>query len=114
VKKSIIAILMTVVPGAAVLADDLDQALGITAAAQPGPEAQVTKLIAGLSMWGIIWGILFSSVGVYAFLFGKKKSNAAFMVIGILLIAYPYVVQQTYLVALVGAVLTVSLYFFRR
>lgn len=105
---------MTIVPGAAILADDLEQALGITAAAQNSPETQVTKLIAGLSMWGLIWGLLFNSVGVFAFLYGKNKSNAVFMVIGVLLIIYPYVVQQTYLVALVGAVLTVSLYFFRR
>jgi hypothetical protein len=112
-KKFIFAALITVIPGALVFAGELEQALGITSVAQTGAEDQVTKIMAGLTMWGIIWGILFSSVGVFAFLYGKKRSNAAFIIIGILLIAYPYVVQQTYLVALVGAVLTVSLYFFR-
>lgn len=103
---------MLTAPAALVFAGELEQALGMTATGQPA-EAQVTKIIAGLSMWGLIWGIIFNGVGVFAFLYGKKRSNVAFIIIGILLIAYPYVVQQAYLVALVGAVLTVSLYFFR-
>ena len=65
-------------------------------------------------MWALIWGLIFNAVGVFAFLYGKNKSNVIFMVIGVILVLYPYAVQQTVAVFVIGVVLTAALYFFRR
>jgi hypothetical protein len=50
-------------------------------------------------------GILFSAIGgVYAF-YGRKNYNASFLVCGVLLMIYPYVVPGTVLIFVVGVVL---------
>jgi hypothetical protein len=50
-------------------------------------------------------GILFSSIGgVYAF-YGRKNYNASFLVCGVLLMIYPYVVPGAALIFIVGVVL---------
>jgi ABC-type dipeptide/oligopeptide/nickel transport system permease component len=50
-------------------------------------------------------GILFSSIGgVYAF-YGKKSYDASFLVCGVLLMLYPYVVPGALLMTLVGVAL---------
>jgi CDP-diglyceride synthetase len=93
-----------------IYADDLSDVLG-----QPAGKGPVAAgIIGNLSMWGLIGGLLFSSAGVFAFLYGKKKSNAAFIVIGILLALYTFFVQQTVAIFAIGAALCGALYFFRR
>lgn len=50
-------------------------------------------------------GILFSSIGgVYAF-YGKKSYDASFLVCGVLLMIYPYVVPGALLMFVVGVAL---------
>lgn len=50
-------------------------------------------------------GILFSSIGgVYAF-YGKKSYDASFLVCGVLLMIYPYVVPGALLIFVVGVAL---------
>jgi hypothetical protein len=88
--------------------DDISDALGKNGA------SPVAGLLGHFSTAGLLWGIVFGGVGVGAFIYGKKKSNAAFMLIGILLSGYTFVIQDTFQIVLIGAVLTGSLYFFRR
>ncbi len=57
--------------------------------------------------------LLFSSIGVGAFLYGKKQSLLKTSLIGVALMAYPYFVSETLPLYLVGTVLTAALFLFR-
>jgi hypothetical protein len=117
-KKMIFLVLLAVMLSGYAVADEaMDQALSgntYTAAMKDPIQAQTDKIIAGLSMWGLIWGLLFNAVGVFAFLYGKNRANVPFIVLGVLLVGYPYVVQDATMVFIIGAALSAALYFFRR
>ena len=61
----------------------------------------------------IIAGLIFGSIGFVAFMYGKKQGSAKPMIIGVLLMAYPYVIQNTLAQYGVGVALTVALFVFR-
>jgi len=61
----------------------------------------------------IIAGVIFGSIGLVAFLYGKKNALWKPMVIGMLLIAYPYFISNMIVVYLVGIGLVVILYLWR-
>jgi membrane-bound ClpP family serine protease len=56
---------------------------------------------------------IFGAIGIAAFIYGKKKAFWRPMVIGIILMAYPYFLSGTLLIYLIGIVLTAALYFWR-
>ena len=64
-------------------------------------------------MSNIIGGLVFGSVGFIAFVYGKKQTNFKIMILGALLMAYPYFIQNTLLIYVIGAVLTAALFFLR-
>ncbi len=70
-------------------------------------------LLGGMSTAGMIWGLLFSSLGFIVFMYGKKNSFIRPTLIGVALMIYPYFVQGTHMIVLVGAGLTALLYFWR-
>jgi len=57
--------------------------------------------------------LLFGAIGLAAFIYGKRMVLYKPMVIGIVLMAYPYFVAQTWLLYAVGCALCVGLYVFR-
>ena len=63
----------------------------------------------------LLWGVLFSSIGLGFFIYGKKqKANVPF-VCGILLMIYPYFISSsTTLLVLVGCILTAIPFLIRR
>ncbi|MBI1977498.1 MAG: hypothetical protein HYS55_01965 [Candidatus Omnitrophica bacterium] len=61
----------------------------------------------------LIGGVIFSSIGVAAFIYGKKQASYKPMVIGILLVAFPYFVQNAALLYMVGILLVLALFLFR-
>lgn len=67
----------------------------------------------GFSWAGIIAGLIFSGIGFVAFSYGKKNAEYVPMGIGMALMVYPYFVQNTLALYLIGIALTVGLYFFR-
>ena len=66
-----------------------------------------------LSLPNLIAGILFSSIGFVAFVYGKKMAYWRCMTIGIVLMGYSYLIPDTRAVYLVGAALTAALFIFR-
>ena len=48
-----------------------------------------------------------------AFVYGKKSALAKPMIIGVVLMVYPYFVSATWLTFLIGAALTAALFMFR-
>ena len=61
----------------------------------------------------ILWGLLFGSVGLAFFIYGKKQQRLVPLVCGIALMAYPYFVSNTIWLIVVGVVLCAVPYFYR-
>jgi len=57
--------------------------------------------------------LMFGSVGLGAFVYGKKTSNWKPMAIGALLMGYTYFIDSTLLLYSIGIALCVSLFVFR-
>lgn len=55
----------------------------------------------------MIFSILFGSIGMGYFVYGKKQQTAAPLIAGIGLCIFPYFVANVYLMVLVGIVLIV-------
>jgi hypothetical protein len=62
----------------------------------------------------LLWGIVFSSIGMGFFIYGKKQKANIPLACGILLMVYPYFIDSTLLIVSIGAVLTAIPYFIRR
>ena len=58
----------------------------------------------------IFASILFGSIGFGAFIYGKKQSNLKALVIGVLLMVYPYFVPNPLAVYAIGTALTLALW----
>ena len=61
----------------------------------------------------LLAGVLFGSIGCGAFVYGKSRASAAHMILGALLIGYPYFVSSMPVLIGVGVILTVALFFFK-
>ena len=61
----------------------------------------------------LLWSLLFSSVGLGFFLYGKKQARAVPLVCGIALMVFPYFVSNTFLLVGIGAALMGIPYFVR-
>ena len=61
----------------------------------------------------LLWGLLFGSIGLGFFLYGKKQGQIVPLISGLLLMAYPYFVSNTPLLVAIGAALTAAPYFIR-
>ena len=70
-------------------------------------------LIFGFSMWGLMGGFLFAGIGFIAFMYGKKNGEFRPLIIGVLLMGYPYFLKGTAVLYLVGILLTVVLFVWR-
>jgi len=53
----------------------------------------------------LLWGVLFSSIGLGYFIYGKKQHKPMVLLSGIGLMIYPYFIANAYLVVLIGVVL---------
>jgi hypothetical protein len=61
----------------------------------------------------LVGSLLFGAVGLVAFIYGKRMVLYRPMLIGIVLMVYPYFVPQTWLIYAIGCVLCLMLYHFR-
>jgi len=61
----------------------------------------------------IFGGLLFSSIGFVAFVYGKRLSRWKPMLCGIALMVYPYFIADAALLYAIGAFGTGALYFLR-
>ena len=57
--------------------------------------------------------ILFGTIGLAAFLYGKKNAAWSPALIGLTMMIYPWFVEQTWLLFAIGAGLCAALYMFR-
>lgn len=61
----------------------------------------------------LFWGILFSSVGLGYFLYGKKQQRMLPLLCGLALMVYPYLVSNTLALVGLGVLLSAVPYFIR-
>jgi hypothetical protein len=64
-------------------------------------------------MSSLLWGLLFSSVGLGFFLYGKKQQAVVPLFCGLALMIFPYFVSNTILLVVIGAALIALPYFVR-
>jgi len=67
----------------------------------------------GFSFTNLIAGLIFSGVGLVAFVYGKKRGSFKPLSIGIALMAYPYFLTSTFWLYTVGIGLCLLLYYWR-
>ena len=56
----------------------------------------------------LVWGLIFSSIGIGYFIYGRRQSNLVARYCGIALILYPYLVTNTVALVAVGIALLLS------
>ena len=61
----------------------------------------------------LLWGVVFSSVGLGYFVYGKRQRAPIPLVVGLALMVYPYFVGSTWLLVGIGAALMAVPYFVR-
>jgi len=61
----------------------------------------------------LLWSLLFSSVGLGFFLYGKKQQAVVPLFSGLALMIYPYFVSSTILLVAIGVALIALPYFVR-
>ncbi len=53
----------------------------------------------------LMWGVLFGSIGMGFFIYGKKQKTILFLLSGIGLMVFPYFISNPYVVFFVGIAL---------
>jgi hypothetical protein len=61
----------------------------------------------------LLWGVVFGSVGLAYFVYGKKQQCFVPLLCGIGLMAFPYFISNTFLLVVVGLALSLVPYFVR-
>jgi hypothetical protein len=61
----------------------------------------------------LVWAMLFGSIGVGFFVYGKKQKVVMPLVAGIALLIFPYFIPNVYFMVIVGVALLALPYFFR-
>ena len=61
----------------------------------------------------LIGGFLFGGIGFVAFVYGKGQASLKLMVLGAVLMAYPYFVPNTLATYVIGVLLTAGVFLFR-
>ena len=61
----------------------------------------------------LMWGVIFGSIGLGFFVYGKKQKAIIPLISGIGLIVFPYFISNIYILVLSGIVLIVLPYFIR-
>ena len=61
----------------------------------------------------LLWGLLFGSIGLGFFIYGKKQKAVVPLICGIALMVFPYFVSNVMLLVGIGILLSVVPYFLR-
>ncbi|ODV11427.1 MAG: hypothetical protein ABT22_09510 [Thiobacillus sp. SCN 64-317] len=66
-----------------------------------------------MSTSSIFWGLLFGSIGLGYFLYGRKQQAIVPLLSGLALMVFPYFVSNAILLVAIGLALAVLPWFFR-
>jgi len=59
-----------------------------------------------IDTWSLVFGLVFSSIGLGYFIYGRRQSNSVTRYCGIALLMYPYFMEGRYDTLIVGLLLT--------
>jgi hypothetical protein len=104
--------------GKSTLDADLQEAQNVSSSGVSGllglpPGISGKEIASTFSIANIIAWLIFGAVGFVAFSYGKKNSKLTTLILGIVMMVYPYFVQNTILLYIVGTLICVGLYFWR-
>ena len=63
---------------------------------------------------GLLWGVLFSGIGVGFFIYGRRQGRTVPLVSGLVLMIFPYFIPNTTAMVIIGAIFIAVPYFLRR
>jgi hypothetical protein len=66
-----------------------------------------------MSISTLIWGMIFGSIGLGFFVYGKKQHSLVPLFSGVGLMAFPYFISNAYILVITGIVLMALPYFVR-
>lgn len=61
----------------------------------------------------LLWGVVFSSIGLGFFIYGRKQRAVVPLVCGIVLMVYPYFVSNVIALVVIGIAVSAVPYFLR-
>ena len=61
----------------------------------------------------LLWGLLFGSIGLGFFIYGRRQKTVVPLVCGVVLMVFPYFVSSTILLVILGLALIAIPYFVR-
>jgi len=61
----------------------------------------------------LLLGVIFSSIGLGYFIYGKKQKMTAPLTVGLVLMIFPYFIESHFLLSGIGILLSVIPYFLR-
>jgi hypothetical protein len=61
----------------------------------------------------LLWGLLFGSIGLGFFIYGRRQKTVVPLVCGVVLMIFPYFVSNTILLVILGLALIAIPYFVR-
>ncbi|MDE2307627.1 MAG: hypothetical protein KGJ97_04970 [Xanthomonadaceae bacterium] len=64
-----------------------------------------------MTMASLFWGMLFGSIGLGFFVYGKKQQKPVPLACGLALMVFPYFISNTFVLVVIGAVLMAVPYF---
>jgi hypothetical protein len=67
-----------------------------------------------MSEAGLLWGVLFSAIGMGYFIYGRRQGKTIPLLCGIALMVYPYFMPNTAALVIIGAIFVAVPYFIRR
>jgi len=62
----------------------------------------------------LLWGVLFSSIGLGYFIYGRRQGKTIPLLCGVALMIYPYFMPNAVALVAIGAIFTAVPYFIRR
>jgi hypothetical protein len=69
--------------------------------------------VTAMTAWTLFLGVLFGSIGLGFFIYGRKQRKVVPLLCGLMLMILPYFIPDTLLLFLAGAVLVAVPYFIR-
>jgi hypothetical protein len=62
----------------------------------------------------LLWGVLFSSIGIGYFIYGRRQDKTIPLLSGMALMIYPYFMPNSIALVVIGIIFTAVPYFLRR
>lgn len=66
-----------------------------------------------MSEYGLLWAVVFGSIGIGFFVYGRRQRAVVPLICGIALVVLPYLVSNTLLLVIAGVALIALPYFYR-